>query len=533
MSMKNNLSAGRVQSVAVRLIAEREREINAFTAVSAFKIEASFTAKDLSDKNVTFGAEGKKYSGAGDAEDFLKSCIGAKYTVADIQVKPGKKSPAAPFTTSTLQQEASRKLGYSVSRTMLLAQKLYESGKITYMRTDSVNLSETAMDDIKNQIVSQYGNKYYQSRKYKNKNESAQEAHEAIRPTLVAREPKSLTEYLTKDQLKLYTLIWQRFVASQMAAAIFDTVSVDIDAQGATIKYLFRVAGSTLRFAGFLAVYEEARDEDGVPDDEADAKTLPTLTVNDVLALIRLLPEQHFTQPPPRYTEASLVKTLEEYGIGRPSTYAPIISTIQQRGYVTREDKRLTPTETGTIVNDLLVGHFPEIVGVDFTANMEEELDEIAEGRREWVPVLREFWEPFAVKVKAAEAEMPQVSTEPEPVGRDCPQSGHPLIIRWGRYGKFIGCSNFPDCRYTEPWLEKIGVRCPKDGGEIAERKTRKGRVFYGCSNYPACDFTSWKRPLPQPCPHCGGLLVVANKNRAQCTVCSEPTELSALQPVA
>jgi DNA topoisomerase-1 len=557
--VRGRLSAGRVQSVAVRLIVDRERAIEAFVPHEYWSIEAELVKDNPNGKKpeVPFRAKlikvGEDEVGTGDecllkteaqVQPLVVDLATARYSVARVKTGERRRNPAPPFTTSTLQQEASKRLGFTAKRTMATAQQLYEgieighgqaTGLITYMRTDSTNVSEIAQQEARQYVTQRYGKDYLPAEppQYKARAKGAQEAHEAVRPTLVEREPKSLTEYLTKDQLKLYTLVWQRFVASQMAAAIFDTVSVDIDAQGAATKYLFRVAGSTLRFAGFLAVYEEARDEDGAPEDEADAKALPTLTVNDVLALIRLLPEQHFTQPPPRYTEASLVKTLEEYGIGRPSTYAPIISTIQQRGYVTREDKRLSPTETGTIVNDLLVGHFPEIVGVDFTANMEAELDEIAEGRRDWVPVLREFWEPFAGQVKAAEAEMPQVSTEPELVGRDCPQSGHPLVIRWGRYGKFIGCSNFPDCRYTEPWLEKIGVLCPKDGGEIAERKTRKGRVFYGCANYPACDFTSWKRPLPQPCPHCGGLLVVANKNRAQCTVCGEPTELSALQPLA
>jgi DNA topoisomerase-1 len=321
-----------------------------------------------------------------------------------------------------------------------------------------------------------------------------------------------------------------------MAAAIYDTMSVDIEARVEAVAngaaptspvYLFRASGSTVRFAGFLAVYEEAREEDAAADDEG--RRLPPLDDGDLLDLLRLLPEQHFTQPPPRYTEASLVKALEEYGIGRPSTYAPILSTIQQRGYVVREDKRLSPTETGFIVNDLLVAHFPDIVDLGFTAKMEAELDGIADGERDWVPVLRDFYGPFSVQLKTAESQMPVVNTGPEYVGRDCPDSGHPLLIRWGRYGKFIGCSDFPRCRYTEPWLEKIGVRCPKDGGDIVERKSRKGRVFYGCANYPTCDFTSWKRPLPQPCPNCGGLLVVANKQNAQCTVCEQTTPLDSL----
>jgi len=426
---------------------------------------------------------------------------------------------------------------------MSIAQELYEgievgdgqaTGLITYMRTDSTNVSAGAQKEAREFVAERYGADYLPAEPphFKTRSKGAQEAHEAIRPTLVGREPKAIATSLSREQLKLYTLIWQRFVASQMAAAIYDTISVDINAQSAQ-GYLFRVAGSTLRFAGWLAVYEADRDEDTVQEEDAyaDVKLLPALTVDEVLNLIRLISEQHFTQPPPRYTEASLVKALEEYGIGRPSTYAPTLSTIQQRGYVLREDKRLTPTETGFIVNDLLVSYFPEIVDVNFTANMEEELDEIADGQRPWTSVLHEFWEPFSRDLKAAEAEMPQVNAEPEQVGRDCPQSGHPLIIRYSRYGKFIGCSGFPGCRYVEPWLEKIGVKCPKDGGELTERKTRKGRVFYGCANYPACDFTSWKRPLPQPCPHCGGLLVVANKNYAQCSVCERQVELAALTP--
>jgi DNA topoisomerase-1 len=406
------------------------------------------------------------------------------------------------------------------------------TGLITYMRTDSTNVSPLAQAEARQYVQERYGQDYLpaQPPQYKSRAKGAQEAHEAVRPTSVMREPKAVAEYLSRDQQKLYTLIWQRFVASQMAPAIYDTVSVDIEAKAGPPApvYLLRASGSTVRFAGFLAVYEEAREEDPAGDDD-EGKRIPPLNDGDLLDLLRLLPEQHFTQPPPRYTEASLVKALEEHGIGRPSTYAPILSTIQQRGYVVREEKRLAPTETGFIVNDLLVDHFADIVDLGFTARMEAELDEIAEGEREWVPVLREFYEPFAEKLKLAEAEMPVVNSGPEYLGRDCPESGHPLVIRWGRYGKFIGCSDFPRCRYTEPWLEKIGVLCPKDGGEIVERKSRKGRVFYGCANYPACDFTSWKRPLPQPCPNCGGLLVVANKQNAQCTECEQFTPLDAL----
>ena len=557
--VRGRLSAGRVQSVAVRLIVDREREIEAFVPKEYWTIEAELSkGHDSRRKPQAFRARlikvGEAEVGAGDecllkteadVQPLVADLEKARYVVAKVKTGERRRNPPPPFTTSTLQQEASKQLGFTAKRTMATAQQLYEgieighgeaTGLITYMRTDSTNVSEIAQREAREFVTQRYGAEYVPPAppQYKTRSKGAQEAHEAIRPTLVAREPKTLAEYLTKDQLKLYTLIWQRFVASQMAAAVFDTVSVDIAAQGQAQSYLFRVAGSTLKFAGFLAVYHEARDDDAAPEEgEEEAANLPPLSVDEVLTLIRLLPEQHFTQPPPRYTEASLVKTLEEYGIGRPSTYAPILSTVQQRGYVARTDKRLVPTETGMIVNDLLVGHFPEIVDVNFTATMEEELDDIAEGRRDWVRVMREFWDEFSAQVKAAEAEMPEVKSEPEMVGRDCPQSGHPLIIRYSRYGKFIGCSNFPECRYTEPWLEKIGVKCPKCGGELAERKTRKGRVFYGCANYPVCDFTSWKRPLPQPCPKCGGLLVAANKNHAQCTVCGHQVEQSALPSLA
>jgi DNA topoisomerase I len=552
--VRGRLSAGRVQSVAVRLIVDREREIDAFVPSEYWSIDAELEKEPSGNgRPQPFRARlvrvGQDEVGTGDAcllkteaqvQALLPDLETAHYRVARVKTGERRRNPAAPFTTSTLQQEASRRLGFTAKRTMQTAQQLYEgveigggeaTGLITYMRTDSTNIAPSAQAEARQFVAERYGENYLPAEPptYKTRSKGAQEAHEAIRPTQADREPKVMAEYLSRDQLRLYTLIWQRFIASQMAAAVFDTVSVEIAAHGQQHEYLFRLAGSTLKFAGYLAVYEEARDEDAAGEVEPEAKSVPPLRVDDVLTLVRLLPEQHFTQPPPRYTEASLVKALEENGIGRPSTYAPIISTIQQRGYVVKEDKRLLPTETGSVVNDLLVDHFPEIVDLNFTAEMEAELDQIASGEREWVGVVREFWEPFSGQVRAAEAEMPQVNTGPEYVGRDCPVSGHPLIIRWGRYGKFIGCSNFPECRYTEPWLEKIGVRCPKDGGELVERKTRKGRVFYGCANYPDCDFTSWKRPLPQPCPNCGGLLVVANKNFAQCTVCQQQVELAAL----
>jgi DNA topoisomerase-1 len=554
--VRGRLSAGRVQSVAVRLIVDREREIEAFVPKEYWSIDAELFKEPATGNGRPFRARlvkiGSDDVGTG-AECLLKTEAQVSAIVADLEkaryrvvkVKNGerRRNPPAPFTTSTLQQEASRRLGFTAKRTMATAQQLYEGielgnghavGLITYMRTDSTNVSEVAQKEAREFVAERYGRDYLPAEppQYKTRSKGAQEAHEAIRPTQAAREPKPISEFLTRDQLKLYTLIWQRFLASQMTAAIYDTMSVEIEAQnGAT--YLFRVAGSTLKFAGFLVLYEEARDEDTAPEDEAEARNIPPLSVDDLLTLARLLSEQHFTQPPPRYTEASLVKALEEYGIGRPSTYAPTISTIQQRGYVVREDKRLSPTEIGMTVNDLLVQRFPEVVDLNFTAQMEEELDEIADGQREWHTVLREFWEPFSRDLEAAEADMPAVSTEPEYVGRDCPDCGKPLIFRYGRYGKFIGCAGFPACRHTEPWFEKLGVRCPRDGGDLVERKTKKGRVFYGCANYPACDFTSWKKPLPPPCPNCGGLLVAANKTYAECTQCQHQVELAALHTEA
>ncbi len=552
--VRGRLSAGRVQSVAVRLIVDREREIDAFLSQEYWTIEAellkaadhskkhSFFAKlaRVNDKEVGLDKE-IPLSVEADAKPLLADLEGAAWAVVKVKRGERKRNAPPPFTTSTMQQEASKRLNFTASRTMAIAQQLYEGvdignggavGLITYMRTDSTNVAASAQAEARDYVTGKYGGDFLPSEapQYKTKSKGAQEAHEAIRPTEAQREPKAIEKFLDKNQFKLYQLIWQRFIASQMAAAVFDTVSVDIEAKNAS-TYLFRAAGSVVKFAGFMVIYDEAKDEDAPAPDpaEGEGKRLPPLDDGDLLKLLRLLPEGHFTQPPPRYTEATLVKALEEDGIGRPSTYAPTIATIQQRGYVLREEKRLSPTETGIIVNDLLVDHFPEIVDLGFTARMELELDEIADGERDWVAVLREFYDPFALQLKAAEADMPQVNTGPEFVGRDCPLDGKPLIIRYGRYGKFIGCSGFPDCRHVEPWLEKIGVTCPKDGGDLISRKTRKGRVFYGCANYPNCDWTSWKKPIKQPCPHCGGLLVIANKTLATCTVCEKQTALDGL----
>ena len=537
--VRSRLSAGRVQSVALRLIVEREREIEAFVPQEYWTIEAEFQPEGTRDSFVAKlrRVDGDKpvFENEQDVKPVLADMESAVYSISKIKRGERRKKPPAPFTTSTLQQEASRRLGFTARRTMSLAQQLYEGidvgngglvGLITYMRTDSTNVSQQAQNEASKFISQRYGQNFLPSKPpvYKKKSRGAQEAHEAIRPTSVLRNPNGIKEKLTRDQHRLYRLIWQRFVASQMAAAVYDTISVEVTGR-ARHEYLLRASGSSIRFQGFLRVYEEAIDEDAAPEEKL-VKIPHSVEEGQIQQLLQLIPEQHFTQPPPRYSEASLVRTLEENGIGRPSTYAPILGTIQQRGYVYRENKRLFPTETGILVNDLLVEHFPDVIQVGFTARMEADLDRIASGDEEWAEVIKEFYIPFERDVRQAEEKMPEMKVEPEPIGRACPRCGHDLVVRWGRYGKFISCSNFPECRHTEPLLEKIGVACPKDGGEVVERKTRKGRTFYGCSNYPECDFTSWKKPLPQPCPNCGGLLVVANKNHAHCTQCEEQFSL-------
>ncbi len=535
--VRSRLSAGRVQSVALRLVVEREREIEAFVPVEYWSIAAELQPEKLKE---TFIAKLAKIDGEdpvlgkqAEVQPILTDMERAAYIISKIKRGERRRKPSAPFTTSTMQQEASRRLGYTARRTMALAQQLYEGidlgegavGLITYMRTDSTNVAEMAQTEARQFIAERYGEKFLpaEAPKYQTKAKGAQEAHEAIRPTSAMRQPDSIKEFLNRDQLRLYQLVWQRFVASQMEAAVFDTLSVEVTAKSARHEYLLRASGSTVKFPGFLVVYEEAKDEDQVSEEEEENARIPAgILEGQNQRLVRLLPEQHFTQPPPRYTEATLVRTLEEYGIGRPSTYAPILGTIQQRGYVLREGKRLSPTETGILVTDLITEHFPEVVDVGFTAKMEEDLDLIAEGKRDWVDSIREFYGPFSEQVAKAEENMPEMNMGPEPIGRACPECGKELVIRWGRYGKFISCSGFPDCRHTEAWLEKIGVQCPKDHGDIVARKTRKGRTFYGCANYPNCDFTSWKLPLPRPCPECGGMLVVANKNQAQCLQCED-----------
>jgi DNA topoisomerase-1 len=516
--VRNRLSAGRVQSIAVRLVVDREREVEAFVPEEYWTLDARLSKqrsnganeKPFSARLIKIADQDVHFSKQEEVNPHLDILERSQYVVNDVKHSTRQRKPAAPFTTSTLQQEASRRLGFSALRTMAVAQQLYEGiemdkggavGLITYMRTDSTNVSSQAQVEAREFIKGQYGEKYIPEKapEYKTKTKGAQEAHEAIRPTSVMRQPETIKERLSRDQQKLYMLIWQRFVASQMSNAVYNTMRVDILAgqSAKQMSYLFRVSGSTIKFNGFLALYEEARDEDAVVDED-EGRILPELKSKEALDLLQLLPEQHFTQPPPRYTEATLVRTLEEYGIGRPSTYAPTVAIIQDREYVTKQDKRLVPTSTGKIVNDMLVSYFPNVMDHHFTAHMEDELDEIAAGDMEWRPMLREFYDPFEGQLKVAREQIPAIQQE-EPVGRPCPTCGNPLVIRYGRFGKFIGCATYPECRYTEPWLERTGVACPKcgeaHGGELIVRKNKRGRTFYGCARYPECDFRAWKLP--------------------------------------
>jgi DNA topoisomerase-1 len=533
--VRSRLSAGRVQSVALRLIVEREREIDAFIPEEYWSIEAEFRPEGYKSNYIAKLARiddvEPQLPTQGVVDGILADMQDAAYKIDKIKRSERRRKPSGPFITSTLQQEASRKLGYTARRTMALAQQLYEgidvgeggtTGLITYMRTDSTNIAEVAQDEARKYILEVHGQSFLPETppQYKTRAAVAQEAHEAIRPTSVFRTPEKVKPFLAPDQFKVYQIIWQRFVACQMEAAVFDTISVDILGTTKDHNYLLRTSGSSLKFPGYLVVYEEAKDED-VKGEEAENVRIPVeLEEGQNQKLLRIIPAQHFTQPPPRYTEASLVQALEEYGIGRPSTYAPILSIIQNRGYVTRDGKRLTPTDIGIQVSDLVVEYFSDVVNVNFTAKMEDDLDQIANGNEDWVETIRNFYEKFEPQLKHAQAEMPEQKAELEKIGKICPECGQELVIRWGRYGKFVSCSGFPACRHTEAFLEKIGVTCPKDGGEIVLRKTRRGRVFYGCENYPNCDFTSWKEPVKHKCPNCQGMLVVANKREYQCLDC-------------
>jgi DNA topoisomerase-1 len=558
--VKGGLSAGRVQTAALRLIVEREREVEAFVPVEYWTIEADLAKRmglPAPRREDQFRATlnqiaGKKAELHNEAEAITVTTDleGANYIVREVRTRETQRRPAAPFITSTLQQEASRKLGYGVRRTMQLAQELYEGvdigpegtvGLITYMRTDSTNIAGVAQDEAREMIAAKYGPQFVPEKPpvYTRKAKGAQEAHEAIRPSGVVRDPEAMRGFLSPQQYRLYKLVWQRFVASQMRPALLDSTSVDIDAgreiatdRPATEKapYSFRATGSVIKFPGFLAVYREGRD-DGT-DDELDKDALPLLHQGEPLDLLKLSPDQHFTQPPPRFTEASLVKALEEQGIGRPSTYAATVATLQTRFYVEMMEKRLHPTDLGKVVNDILVEHFPEIFDIGFTSRMEEELDEIAAGERPWVPVLAKFYGPFAASVELAEGSVGRVKVADEPTDEICETCGKPMVIKLGRFGKFLACTGFPECKTTRNIAVGTGVTCPKcQKHEIVVKRSRKGgRIFYGCNGYPACDFTLWDRPLPTPCPACGGLMVEAGKrgSGAKCTACGNTSREAA-----
>jgi len=585
--IQRGLSAGRVQSVAVRLIVDREREIEAFRPEEYWSLHARLRGERPPEFTATLKeVEGEKVSLPDEAttRGVMERLEGARYVVRTVTRGERRRSPAPPFITSTLQQEAGRKLGFTAKKTMTVAQQLYEGidlggegpvGLITYMRTDSVQVAREAQEETRALIGKRFGREYlpetppvYRSRG------RAQEAHEAIRPSEVARDPRGLARHLTKDQLALYRLIWERFLASQMQPAVYDTVAADITAgpapDAAVAKAsetapvaLFRAQGQTLKFKGFTAVYVETREEsEAGPEEEAES-AIPPLEVGEVLALLALDPKQHFTQPPPRFTEASLVKVLEELGIGRPSTYASILGTIiNERGYVHRERRTLFPTQLGIEVTDLLKPFFPEIMDVEFTAQMEDSLDKIEDGDRAWVDTVREFYARFEPELRRAEKEMRNVKAGTE-TGEACPECGQPLLERWGRFGKFLACSAYPDCRYTrdlsgneraadeptdetcptcgKPMVIKhgrygkfiacsgypeckttkpvtLGIACPQPGcaGQLVARRSKRGRVFYGCSAYPNCTFVVWQRPVADPCPKCGAAFLTERAARGR-----------------
>jgi len=531
--VKRGLSAGRVQSVAVRIIVDREREIQSFVPVEYWVIEAELTKKT---EKVPFRAtligltDGTKLEihSESEANKLKVELEPADYSVLKVTTKKVSRPPAPPFITSTLQQEAWRKLHFTAKQTMAIAQQLYEGlpigeegnvGLITYMRTDSTHVAPSALAETREYIKEKYGADYLppRARVYTSKVKGAQEAHEAIRPTRIHREPSAIKKYLTPTQYRLYDLIWKRMAASQMAATIFNNTTVDIEAKRPKTSYLLRTLSSVNVFPGFIIIYIEGRDE--AEEDERKV-TLPPLKKGDELNLIKVLLDQRFTQPPPRYTEATLVKTLEQYGIGRPSTYAPILSTIQEREYVTKVKGFFQPTELGIIVNDLLNQHFAAVVDIQFTAHMEDELDEIVEDKRDWVSVIRDFYVPFQKDLEKAFQVVEKVKIADEQIGEACPQCGKPIVIKMGRFGKFLACSGYPGCKYTRPYRISTGAKCPECGGELVQMMSKKNKVFYGCSNYPKCKFAISYKPLSQPCPKCGSLMTQYGEEWAKCIKC-------------
>lgn len=532
--VKKGLSAGRVQNVALRLIIDRENEIKNFQPEEYWTIEGTFEKGKKQFDSLYYGTGNEKVKLTNEAQvqEILKKIKGDTFEVMNVVKKERKRNASPAFTTSSLQQEAARKLNFRAKKTMMLAQQLYEGidigkkegtvGLITYMRTDSTRVSDTAKAEAVSYIESTYGKDFVAGEiKQVKKSANAQDAHEAIRPTSAIRTPDELKTVLSRDQLRLYRLIWERFIASQMASAILDTVSVEM--QNEDVQ--FRANGSHVKFAGFMKLYIEGTDD----QTEEATKLLPEMEVGDKVKSLEIEPKQHFTQPPPRYSEARLVKTLEELGIGRPSTYAPTLDTIQRRGYVTLENKRFVPTELGDIVNQLVSEFFPGIVNIEFTAKMEQDLDHVEEGDIKWVEIIDSFYRDFEKDLKHADAEMEKVVIKDEPAGDDCEKCGAPMVYKMGRFGKFMACSNFPECRNTKAIVKLIGVKCPNcENGEIVERKSKTKRLFYGCNQYPECDFVSWDKPISRPCPKCSSLLVEKKLKKGvqiQCTKCDYEEE--------
>lgn len=523
--VKKGLSAGRVQSVALKIIIDREKEIREFIPEEYWSIDGNFKKATKKFKAAFWGLDGKKKKlpNAESIKEVTNRLDGKDYQVTKVEKKERKRNPSAPFTTSSLQQEAARKLNFRTRKTMMVAQQLYEGiplgkqgtvGLITYMRTDSTRIADTAKGEAAEFIETTYGSAFsaHGGKKIKNA-QGAQDAHEAVRPTSVMRTPEEMEKYLDKDQLKLYRLIWSRFVASQMTPAILDTMKVTLQQNGV----IFIANGSKIKFKGFMQVYVEGRD-DGKEDKE---NILPELNEGDVVQSISIEPKQHFTQPPARFSEATLIKTLEENGVGRPSTYAPTLETIQRRYYVKLTQKRFEPTELGEIVNSLIEEFFPQIVDTHFTAEMESSLDSIEAGKQEWIKVVDQFYRPFEKELSNAEENIEKIQIKDEPAGFDCDICGHPMVIKLGRYGKFYACSNFPDCRNTKPIVKEIGVECPVcHQGQVVERKSKKNRIFFGCTRYPECDFTSWDKPVGRNCPKCDNYLVEKKVKGGKQVVC-------------
>lgn len=527
--VKNGLSAGRVQSVALKIIIDREKEIRNFKPEEYWSITGDFEKDKQQFEAAFYGFDAKKVDLPNQekvSEVLEKIDQKQPFAVQEVKRSKRRRNPKKPFTTSTLQQEAANRLNFRTNKTMSTAQQLYEgvsiqrnqtTGLITYMRTDSTRISNLARNEAIDYIEEEYGKEYVGAKKTTSNTENAQDAHEAVRPTSAKRTPASIKKYLSKDQFRLYQLIWNRFMASQMKAAVYNTMRVDLEQNGV----IFRANGSQLAFAGYQKVYKDSNSEKD--------NILPDLEKGENVKLLKLDPKQHFTQPPARYSEATLVKALEENGVGRPSTYAPTLNTLRRRYYVTMNNRRFEPTELGEIVNDLIAEYFPEIVDVKFTAEMEEQLDEIEEGKQDWVKLIDDFYQPFNQEVEKAEEEMEEIEIRDEPAGFDCEKCGHPMVIKMGRYGKFYACSNFPDCRNTKPILKKFGVMCPTCGkGEVVERKTKKNRLFYGCERYPDCDFSSWDKPIGRGCPKCDEYLVekrTRKQTQVKCSNCDYKEE--------